>query len=1208
MESGRLGHQDVLKVAPVAAYRLFKKDFVEESRKHKSVADGTEHLASIRDIFGEADGHAVSFGGVTVRCHIQVLEFVEGLPLVEYLQGVRELSGRAIAQIAIDLLRLLEELDSRGIRHNDLHAGNILIQRLPGNARRADAVDSEVRAVAVDFGSLDDASASDPGAERLGDVQNVARHLHAMGLLLLRDPDSASDDDYRLASVLEQLTQQMTPDRVNQRALGYDEHIEHIREVVFFTDSPWRDPGDLKRFGVAYNAAALKSWYLPRLLVDPNGKWIDRLAEPGPQLITGMRGCGKTMLLRSLEIHARAARAQQLLPERLVSDVLAEDNWVGLYESANRLLDQLGEDDASEVPRADLLHEANARLLVAYAREALQALRHLSHLDPSLVVPGYAAQIGRIVADQMLGADDLRGLSSDIALERALQRSLAQLAQRKPGLSMPVNPGVAFSALAEAVQRSSPLWHGKTVLFLLDDVSTRNLSMASIEPLVSRLLFKDERCAFKMTTEAQTVEQLRSPGRMEIAQIGRDIDVFDLGAEVNDQMRIRGRNGGRAFIARVLAARAQMHKGHPPAEPERVLGTATLESIARELGEVSSRRSAMPTGEVRNRLGNVYHGMAALSAVCVGDIGDVISVYETMLKKAGEKPKLPLRPDIQSAAYQEYSLQRLYHLARRSDSLRAHALSFARASHQLLVESYVRSNGKRARQYASIHLRIDPASADFERVLPLIDAGVFVLQTGALGPRLKSNDEDPRADFILSFRKLFGLSSYIGLAERDRFELHGAAIERWLDNAADPRILMTGLGEVDVDYVAPDAVALTEDEVALAPRIPSARDRLFDDEALQGGEGLPSAESNLLGENDEHFLRERVPRARTIDLAQVGKKGPHGLLLGLGFEERTLESARRVLSLVRPNEAILVRYGEEGHGLAIEDLVKQAGVPYRVVDYQGLPLPETDLPSGPMVVDVTGLTKPLIFGALRSALKRDDDVAVVHTHAERQWPLSADIEKVLAERPDLDIAAIEGGSLDTYALIEAMSGLASGDQRPYLFSKLLPSVGDEARARVLCAAASAKHERLLSFLERREFDRLEVTVPTSTSARGQIARLAAEVARRGATESLVKEIGANDLPQMLEFVGRRYRAWYHDGMDVEFALTGSKIHAVACGALSSAVKLAQVWYVRPKSFDIGRFSVGVGATHAFHITGALIVREDPVDEWMGIGSGATTLT
>ena len=30
----------------------------------------------------------------------------------------------------------------------------------------------------------------------------------------------------------------------------------------------------------------------------------------------------------------------------------------------------------------------------------------------------------------------------------------------------------------------------------------------------------------------------------------------------------------------------------------------------------------------------MYHGLRALTAVCVGDVGDVIAIYDTMLRKS----------------------------------------------------------------------------------------------------------------------------------------------------------------------------------------------------------------------------------------------------------------------------------------------------------------------------------------------------------------------------------------------------------------------------------------------------------------------------------------------------------------------------------------------------------------------------------------------
>ena len=63
----------------------------------------------------------------------------------------------------------------------------------------------------------------------------------------------------------------------------------------------------LRRFEESYNAQTMDAWYVPQLLVDPENTWVDRVSSPGPLVMTGMRGCGKTMLLHSVQFHARAA-------------------------------------------------------------------------------------------------------------------------------------------------------------------------------------------------------------------------------------------------------------------------------------------------------------------------------------------------------------------------------------------------------------------------------------------------------------------------------------------------------------------------------------------------------------------------------------------------------------------------------------------------------------------------------------------------------------------------------------------------------------------------------------------------------------------------------------------------------------------------------------------------------------------------------------
>ncbi len=298
---GALLRPVVLKVIPVEVYKYFNKDFMEECKLHREVAEGTEHLVKIYEAFDEE----VDFDGVKIPCHIAELEFIPGFSLSEFIEIDENCNARTIAQLAVDLFALMVELERKQVFHNDLHARNIRVKILPLGSIRAQAIENGIRAVAIDLGSISDASKSDPDKERLGDLGTISTHLLSFREKLLSNPIDTMDTDYRLASVLDEIAHALSPDPVSQRTPDFSGIIQQIEEGFHFVSSPWEVPRPFKRFNDGYNAQTLHPWFINQLLVDPDGSWLASVSTPGPQVITGIRGCGKTMLLRSLQFHAR---------------------------------------------------------------------------------------------------------------------------------------------------------------------------------------------------------------------------------------------------------------------------------------------------------------------------------------------------------------------------------------------------------------------------------------------------------------------------------------------------------------------------------------------------------------------------------------------------------------------------------------------------------------------------------------------------------------------------------------------------------------------------------------------------------------------------------------------------------------------------------------------------------------------------------------
>ncbi|MET3966101.1 serine/threonine protein kinase [Bradyrhizobium sp. S3.9.1] len=210
-----LRNKSVLKVTPKAFYEFFAgKNFEEECLLHRDVAEGTEHLVKIRDMQESVD---VMFGRDILPCCVAELAFVDGPLLEGYFDKKERVTAAVAAQIAIDLLRLREELEHKQVFHNDLHAGNIIVEKLKKDSYRADAIDSSIRAVAIDLGSAAIQTKSDPTKHRQGDISRIAEHIARLSAGLLTDPDEVSDHDFRLASTLQDIFQVLAAPAENTR-------------------------------------------------------------------------------------------------------------------------------------------------------------------------------------------------------------------------------------------------------------------------------------------------------------------------------------------------------------------------------------------------------------------------------------------------------------------------------------------------------------------------------------------------------------------------------------------------------------------------------------------------------------------------------------------------------------------------------------------------------------------------------------------------------------------------------------------------------------------------------------------------------------------------------------------------------------------------------------------------------------------------------
>ena len=1169
VESGELNRRNVLKIAPKAIYDFFKKDFPRESRIHRELAQESEHIIDIEDYF-EA---TLSFGGTVVDTWVSVLQYVKGISLREFLTDSATKDPMELAQVAIDLFRILAELDAKLKRHNDLHGENLIVHRLE-KAQRPETIANWLKVHLIDLGSVADESKSD-GRERLWDRHWVALHLEKMISGLLDTPDAINPLFYRLCTTVAQHVRWLYPPEYNTRQISPEEAIDLIRMGIRNVKSPWRETSkEFRRFSDTYNAQSLDPWFVPSLIVDPEEQWEKKISSHGPQIITGMRGCGKTMFLKSLHFHSRAAQRAEESEAEIIKR-LAGDRYVGLYASTQSLLTRPG--GGPESPGKPI-----ERLLILYVKDALFVLRHLQEIDPDQIVEDYTECLKKVALECLGGPSELADVRSDMELEMRLQTMLFSLERQNTDLAIP-NPIGAFSHLSDNLRGAVPIWNDSQVLFLLDDMSTRYLSLDSIGLLTSSLLFQRPNCAFKITTERQTYEEiLRSPGLIEQARPGRDYEIFDLGAEVYSRTRRKRMKGEKPFVEVVLERRIKHYDNHPPFSPAVLLGSQTLKSIAENIAKSSA------TSKERKQ---AYCGINVLSQMCVGDIGDVILVYEEILKRAVGEKYPPIPANIQTDAFLSISSDRLWRLDRRETALKDFAHSFAQASHALLLQSWRQMQSgeeKRLRQYSSIYVRITSGDAEiqFRRLRDLIDAGIFVFQGGA--PRTKTRDADPSLQFKLVFRKLFGLSSFMGLSNKDRFELSGQDLEAWINSPGDGKqILMRNLGgadEADVEEEIEDAEEETDVQGDNAADVFQAEGR----ETCKSPRNLelPFILEQCFSDDLDHdplYVAFPELSVSSVEVASLAKMPFDYMVFGLGFEERTAASAKLLMEYAHTENSLVMQYEESGRAEEILGYVNARSNNTMNVDY-GEPLGgSSKLGKGRVLVDITGLAKPAIFGFVRRALVENGVVWVCRTQALQYYPTDEAIAAVLGQ----------GESEDRYDLLKAAEGVLTGERGPYKLVNLYTAGAGDERRRVICAFSSPKHERLMKLLDERGYDKAEIISHPPVTPRGRLARLAAQIAIDDYRGSNVTEIESDDLEGILDFLKARFQYWYTGrGFNFEVGLTGSKLQAVACASASAALQFTNVWYVAPREFDSRRFTVGVGKTSLYELRLSRAIAED----------------
>lgn len=1132
----RIPKKRVLKIIPKKIYELFGKNFENECKQHSQLDN--EHIVEIHDYFDED----VDFKGTVIPCHVCVLDYVNGIPLKKEMES--DISIEKLTQIVIDLLEILEVLKSNGKSHNDLHPGNILVSNLNQGTKRVDQIDNSIRLIVIDLNSTSDGTQS--SKTRLGDINWIGKSIQDLSKRFIarkeENKEELTDKESRILSHFENYGKLLSQKVTSTRLPKFDDLIYDIKSTYRHVVDPWNETFSLKSFDYAYNAQSLKPNYVPAIFVDPDNKFFNESVKAGPLIIYGMRGCGKTILLLGLTFYSRISSSNSDQYSNKGSNGIVNrivnDGFIGLYINANKLLDVVGKKDEE-------IYKPLERIYLRFSLEALRTLRTLKKIEDNSVVDPYFETLLNEINSKVSNLN-ISAINSDKELEDILIKKINLLEKNEGNeISISTAAPAVFEDLSTAITGCSPILLNHKIYYLLDDVSTRYLNQKNIIQIISTFIFQSSKCAFKITTEAQTLNAiLFSPGNQEKTRIGRDLQTFDLGNLVNEQIR-----NNKNFVVDILEKRNKLiskdSNSYP--HPINLLGDVSLREIALNITK---------TGANKKNKKQFYHGVTMLSKVCVGDIGDIIHIYNLMLEEYKNSPHTPLKIEIQNKVYQNVSANKLFDLDRNKNDLKDFVLTFAKASYKLLLES---KGSGRLRQYNSIYVKITSGDQEFQidKLRSLVDAGIFIYDGSPLAPRTTGNDTNPLLQFKLAFRKLLGLTNFIGISQSDRFELSGSELEMWLRNPQEgEKILLKNKIIEDADS---DEASYGFNEVTRNLGSQASLDF------------VDSKEENREIEN--FFISENKI---TLDKSPFNSNVINNFqqyVLGIGFEDRTYESLKKVINHSNITKIYAIKHKlEEGRFDDIKKILNQSKKNVVFLDIDETERIDFSLRT---IIDISGLSKSMIFRLITMAKNNIDKVAVLETEAQILSPSDEDLKEIVDTQEQA-----------TEVLKAVTENIELGELKPYSIERIYSTDTDESNSRVILCFSSPKFERMLTFLDQKQYEKILIINPIKEDYRSKLARLSAKVIqdKYSSIETEIRDIDTENQHEVLKVMTMFYQKYYlQEGCNFDIALTGSKVETLCAGIFTTRNKINNCWYIRPQEWKSNAFSSGTSDTYIYSI-------------------------
>lgn len=599
------------------------------------------------------------------------------------------------------LLSAVLYLEAKKLKHDDLHLGNVMLTRRPQEIVDSQPGSDDFEVDIIDLGSI---KRQDTPTQKMHDdwssyvrcIVKVHNVLHGDRALAARYPQLL-----RALVELAQLLADEDPSRNFIDSRSILNQLDYVSRSLYATPAGGGG-GVLASPFTAISAEHLASdQMLLKLFVDNLG-WFENVRDPTPTVLTGPRGCGKSMVFRYMSLRTHMASSET--SERALENL----NYVGIYigcasDLQNDLLWIKREQGRVEQLAPDIVTFFN----LVVSRELFRTLSMACsnpHVGKYLGISEESVgQLADFVSNDMgvqlkhisaIGMNAGQGVADE--LDRIRIKLARSMLEGRPADIL--ISGTFLRDVTRAAVRLMPGLREKPLVFLLDDFTQQRLG-EKVQAVLNPILWqRDSACVFKVSCEPYGF----SSAHIDEAKLdqNREFIVTDTGKQMlSGSPEVASQR--RRFVEGLIDKRldAAGYRGRV----RQLIGESTFKQ---DTDLAIAIRGAGMGGSYH------YHGLETLSNAWSGDVATVLFMVREMFQRANVSMEMdtiiPKRHQHEAIVYVSKALvERVEYCHPFGTEMKGVLDMFARLARRILIEAPIQRDDDSTQEVPQRRYRLE---------------------------------------------------------------------------------------------------------------------------------------------------------------------------------------------------------------------------------------------------------------------------------------------------------------------------------------------------------------------------------------------------------------------------------------------------------------------------------------------------------------------